>query len=115
MARKMTARPRPWLIAEFTIFPVGVGTSVGDYVRKAHAAMKLVRGVALQPTPMSTIIEAGSLEKILEVVRKAHRALLKAGAQRIYLVLKLDDRRDKPHTGKYKIARLTGEKEPPES
>lgn len=107
MAKKQTARPKPKLIAEFTIFPVGVGTSVGDYVRRAYSAIQRVKGIEIEPTPMSTIIEAGSLEKIQEVVQKAHSALLKAGAQRIYMVLKVDDRRDKPHSGKHKIARMT--------
>ena len=107
MARKQSVPPRPNLIAEFTIFPVGASTSVGDYVRKAHSAMKLVKGVEMQPTPMATIIEAGSLAKIFGVVRQAHNSLLKAGCQRIYMVLKVDDRRDKPHSGKYKVARIT--------
>lgn len=100
----------PHLIASLSIFPIGVGTSLGDYVRKAHAAIKQVEGVQIEPTAMSTILEADSLQKIWEAVQAAHAALLEAGAQRIHIALTVDDRRDRPHTGKYKIARMTGAK-----
>ncbi len=98
----------PNLIASLAIFPVGVGTSLGEYVGKAHSAIKEIEGIDLEPTAMSTIIEGRTLDKIWEAVQAAHNALLEAGAQRIYMVLTLDDRRDQPHTGKYKVARMTG-------
>ena len=97
-----------WLIASLSIFPVGVGTSLGDYVRKAHAAIRGVEGVKVEATPMATIIEGESLEKIWEAVRAAHSALLEAKAPRIYMALTIDDRRDRPHAGNYKVERMTG-------
>ena len=98
----------PTLIASLSIFPVGVGTSLGDYVGKAFSALKQVDGIEVEPTPMSTIIEAGSLDKIWEAVQQAHKAIVDAGAQRIYMVLTLDDRRDKLRVAKDKVARITG-------
>ncbi len=96
------------LVADFTIFPEGIGASVGDYVRKAYLAMKQVEGVELQPGPMSTVLEADSLDKILEVVTRGHQALLEAGVPRIYMILRVDDRRDKPQTAAHKLERIAG-------
>ena len=101
-------RKTPTLIASLSIFPLGVGTSVGDFVSKAYSALKQVNGIAIEPTAMSTIIEANSLDKIWETVRRTHQAMLDAGAQRIYMVLTLDDRRDKPRTAKDKVTKMTG-------
>lgn len=96
------------LIASLSIFPVGVGTSLGDYVRKAHSAIKDVEGIEVEATPMATIIEGPSLEKVLEAVKAAHSAMLEAKAPRIHIALSVDDRRDRPHSRKYKVERMTG-------
>jgi uncharacterized protein YqgV (UPF0045/DUF77 family) len=44
---------------------------------------------------MSTTLETATLEQLFAAVQIAHDAQLKLGAQRIYLVLNIDDRRDK--------------------
>lgn len=98
------------VIASLTMFPIGVGTSLGDYVRKAHAAIKSVPGVEVTPTPMSTIVEADSLDRVFQAIEAGRAALLEMGAQRIHIALTVDDRHDSPHTGAYKVARMTGEK-----
>ncbi len=111
MTTSNKSQTEPRLIASLSIFPIGVGTSLGGYVSKAHDAILQVPGIETTPTAMSTIVEGESLEKIWEAVKAAHSALLGAGAQRIYMVLTLDDRRDKPHSARYRVARMTGEKE----
>ncbi len=103
-------KSQPNIIGEFTIFPIGVGTSVGKYVNKAYIAMQQVKGIKLQPTAMSTIIEAPTLDKIWEVIQSAHKTLLDAKSKRIYFVLKIDDRRDKPHSSSHKVAKMVNEK-----
>ena len=100
------APKRPRLIASFSIFPLGVGTSVGDYTRKSFLALSEMKGVKVYPNAMSTVMEAGSMEKLLEAIKAAHKAMLDTGAQRIYMVLTVDDRRDRPHTAGYKLERL---------
>ena len=70
--------------------------------------MKTVRNVKLVPTAMSTIIEADNLDDVLLVLRKAHAALLKMGAKRISIVLRIDHRLDKLETIKYKVDRIRG-------
>ena len=96
------------VIADVTIFPVGVGPSVGDYVRAAFKAMRTVKGLKLRPNAMSTVVEADGLPDVLLATRRAHRTLLKMGAQRIYMMLRIDHRLDKPETARYKLNRIEG-------
>ncbi len=102
------ANKKPKVIADITIFPTGVGTSVGDYVRAAFKSMKSVKGVKLQPNAMSTVIEADSLRAVFLAADRAHKAVLKMGAKRVYIVLRIDHRLDKPETASYKLDRIKG-------
>jgi len=83
------------VIAEFSIHPIGEGTSVSKYVRVALAELKKARGLRLQVTPMATVIEAEKLSDILTAVEAAHESLFKRGAMRVDFTLRVDDRRDK--------------------
>jgi len=83
------------VIAEFSIHPIGAGTSVGVYVRTALEELKRARGLRLQVTPMATVIEAEKLSDILDAVGAAHESLFRQGAKRVDFTLRVDDRRDK--------------------
>ncbi len=102
------ANKKQAIIADLTIFPVGEGTSVGDYVKKAFEAMTRVKGVKIQPTAMSTIIEADDLGKVILTLETAHDAILSMGAKRVYIALRVDHRLDNPHDAEYKVSRMTG-------
>ncbi len=102
------ATKKQTIIADLTIFPVGEGTSVGDYVRTAFEAMKEVKGVKIQPTAMSTIIEADDLTQVISTLERAHDAILRMGAKRVYIALRVDHRLDDPHDARYKVDRMTG-------
>jgi uncharacterized protein (TIGR00106 family) len=91
-----------------TIFPVGEGTSVGDFVKKAFEAMTEVKGVKIQPTAMSTIIETDDLGKVITTLERAHDAILNMGAKCVYIALRVDHRLDSPHDAEYKVGRMTG-------
>jgi len=92
------------VIADFSITPIGHGeTSIGRYVAAGIAAMKQVKGLKYEITPMRTIMEADSLETILEAVKVAHEALIAKGMMRVESTLRIDDRRDKPRTMKGKV------------
>jgi uncharacterized protein (TIGR00106 family) len=92
------------VIADFSIVPIGHGeTSVGRYVAAAISAMNKVRGLKCEITPMGTVMEADSLEPILEAVKAAHEALFAKGILRVESILRVDDRRDKPRTMKDKV------------
>jgi uncharacterized protein (TIGR00106 family) len=92
------------VMAEFSIAPLGHReTSIGRYVAAAIAAMKEVKGLECQITPMGTVMEADNLETILEAVKVAHEALIAKGILRVESTLRIDDRRDKPRTMKDKV------------
>ena len=83
------------VIAEFSIHPIGEGTSVSRYVRAAPAELRRARGLRLQVTPMATVMESASLSDILAAVEAAHEAVFSQGAKRVDFTLRADDRRAK--------------------
>lgn len=92
------------VIADFSIMPLGQGeTGIGRYVAAAIAAVSGVKGLKYEITPMGTIMEADSLETILEAVKVAHEALTAKGVLRVESILRIDDRRDKPRTMEDKV------------
>jgi uncharacterized protein (TIGR00106 family) len=83
------------VIAEFSIHPIGQGTSVSRYVRAALAQLRKDSGIRLVVTPMGTVMEARSLHDLLAAVEHAHESVFKEGASRVSFTLRVDDRRDK--------------------
>lgn len=91
------------IIAEFSITPIGTGsTSVSKYVKAAHTELKKL-GIHFEAGAMSTTLEARTLDEIFLSVKKAEEAMIKQGAKRLAIYLKVDDRRDKEATIKSKI------------
>ena len=90
------------IIAELTLTPLGVGTSVSKYVKKAIEVIKN-SGLKYKPTPMSTVIEVKTLEEIFNVVKEAEEAMLKSGAKRVIIDIKIDHRIDKDATMNSKL------------
>ncbi len=83
------------MIAEFSIHPIGIGTSVGRYVKAAVKAMSEIPGLTLDISPMSSLLEAESIGTILRAVEVSHRVLRSMGAKRISSTLRIDQRLDK--------------------
>jgi uncharacterized protein (TIGR00106 family) len=90
-------------VAEFSIHPIGAGTSVSRYVKRAIRAISKIEGLDYEVTPMSTILEARDVATILKAVEASHSALRLMGAKRISSTLRIDERLDKPRTMKDKI------------
>lgn len=82
------------IVADFSIVPMGSGTSAARYVKAVHDLLKDA-GVKFVPGPMSTSLEAESFEQVFEVVEKANRRLEEMGVQRIVTTLRIDYRLDK--------------------
>ena len=95
------------VIAEFSIHPIGKGTSVGRYVRAAVAAISHSEGLRYQVNPMSTVLEAEKIETILRAVTAAHRAVRALGARRVSSFLRIDDRQDKQRNMQDKVRVVT--------
>ncbi|MBO3769084.1 MAG: MTH1187 family thiamine-binding protein [Thermoproteota archaeon] len=81
------------VIVEFSIIPMGEGTSVSKII--AHAVKELENmNVKHELTPMCTVFEADNVEEALRIVRAAHEAVFKQGVKRAITLVKIDDRRD---------------------
>lgn len=90
------------IIAALSIFPVGEGTSLSKYVKESLKALDGT-GLKHEPGAMATIIEANNIDELFSAVKKAHEAQVKMGAKRVYMVLTVDDRKDKEATIKSKM------------
>ena len=80
-----------------TIAPLGTGTpSLSRYVAGVERILQR-SGLVHQLTAMGTLIE-GDLDQILAAVRRMHEHPFTQGALRVSTSLRIDDRRDKPHS-----------------
>ena len=76
------------VLLEFAMFPTDKGISVSKYVSKIVAMIR-ESGYPYQLTPMGTIVETGTVEEVLEVIRQSHN-ILEPDSDRIYSTIKLD-------------------------
>jgi uncharacterized protein (TIGR00106 family) len=90
--------------AEISIYPVGTDTtSLSFYIAKAVDAIKDLKSVRCQITPMGTILESDTPEYIFEAAEMMMEAVHRLGVQRVEVILKIDSRRDKNQTMQDKI------------
>lgn len=87
---------------EISVVPLGTGkTSTSEYIAECiRKAQEL--GVVYELTAMGTNLE-GDLETLFQVARVMHEAPFAKGVQRVYTVIKIDDRRDQPSTLQSKV------------
>ena len=85
------------IIAELSIFPTSEGASVSRFVKEAIRVIE-ASGLRSETGGMSTAIEAPDLGTLFRVIEEAHRAILKLGAKRIHIDLRVDHRLDKEAT-----------------
>ena len=77
------------VVAEFSVTPV-VGGNLRPYV---DAAIDVVKrsGLNYEVDAMSTTLE-GELDQVLDVIKRAHRAVMGVGAGRVLTEIRIDDR-----------------------
>jgi len=92
------------VIAEFSIHPVGEGTSLSGFVKTAVAELRARKGLRVSVTPMGSVIEADRLSDVLSAVEACNERLFREGAKRVILTLRVDDRRDKRRAMEDKVA-----------
>ncbi|MGQ9582733.1 MAG: MTH1187 family thiamine-binding protein [Thermoplasmatota archaeon] len=85
------------IVADVSVVPIGEGTSVGRFVRRAVEALE-ASGLRVMRGPMSTSVEARTLDELFAAVRMAHEAVVGAGARRVLTTIKIDERLDREHT-----------------
>ncbi len=80
---------------EISIVPLGTGsTSLSRYVAQVISRLDGA-GLAYELTDMGTIIQ-GDAARLMELAAELHEIPFAHGVKRVYTVIKLDDRRDKP-------------------
>lgn len=83
------------IIAELKVIPLKTsGSGLSEYVSRAVEEIHK-SGLNYQVNPTGTSIEASDIDELLEVTKKAHKAVLDAGASRVLTMLNLDERTDK--------------------
>ncbi|HHV55334.1 MAG TPA: MTH1187 family thiamine-binding protein [Firmicutes bacterium] len=91
------------VIAAVSIVPIGTGeTSVSRYVAAAQAVLARHPEIKHRLDPMFTNLE-GELGQIFAVIQEMEEAVVAAGARRLSVVIKIDDRRDGGHDMEGKI------------
>jgi uncharacterized protein (TIGR00106 family) len=82
--------------AEVSIIGLGrQSASASEYIAEMQRRLQRQDKVRFKLNAMGTELE-GKLEDILEVVRELHNVPFEAGLPRVYTVLKIDERMDKP-------------------
>ncbi len=81
-------------LMEISVVPLGTGsTSLSQYVAEIKSFLEK-EGIPHVLTDMGTIIE-GDPDELFRLARVLHEMPFKAGAKRVYTLIRLDDRRDK--------------------
>lgn len=82
--------------ADLTVLALGrQGASASEYIAEIQRRLRNQQRVKFQMHAMGTSLE-GSAEDILAVVGELHAVPFDQGVPRVYTVLKLDERRDRP-------------------
>ena len=82
--------------ADLTVIALGrADASASEYIAEIQRRLRAQDRVRFQMHAMGTSLE-GSTEDILAVVGELHAVPFDQGAPRVYTVLKLDERRDRP-------------------
>jgi len=95
------------MIIELSVIPIGVGTSLSEYVAEVMRVIES-SGLRYESHSMGTNIECG-WDDITPLVRRCHEALRAMGVERISTSVRISERTDKPYTIEGKMKSL-GEK-----
>ena len=94
------------MIAQLSVYPIGEGTSLSRFVRKGVEIIQQ-SGYTHEVGGMGTTIEVPDLDALFELVKQVHAAHIAEGAGRVFIDLKIDDRRDKMATIESKKSAVT--------
>lgn len=91
-------------VVELTVCPLGTGTtSASKYVAGAQKVLADQDKVKYMLNPMGTVTE-GNIDEIFALVRKIQEDVFDKGVDRVYSIIKVDDRRDKVASMEQKLA-----------
>ena len=82
--------------ADLTVLALGrQALSASEYIAEIQRRLRKQQRVRFQMHAMGTSLE-GTTEDILAIVGELHAVPFDQGVQRVYTILKLDERRDRP-------------------
>ncbi len=84
------------VIADFTIIPLGVGTSLSSYVARVEQLLTDL-GITHQLHANGTNLE-GEWEDVMAAIKACHEKLHRMGAPRVHTLLKVGTRTDRCQT-----------------
>ena len=89
------------MLAEFSIIPIGSGSSIGDQLA---IALRVVdeSGMPYKVNPMGTVVE-GEWDDIINLVKRCHDEIMKK-EERVLISISIDDRKGKPNRIEEKVA-----------
>jgi len=97
---------------EISIVPLGTSSaSVSSHVKKILKTLKDKPDIEYRLTPMGTVIDAESVEKLLQIASAMHRKAMDE-AVRVNTFIKIDDRSDKKLSMDGKIRSVCGNEKP---
>ena len=83
--------------ADLTVLALGrQGARASEYIAEIQRRLRAQKRVRFRMHAMGTSLE-GSTDDILTVVGELHAVPFEGGVPRVYTVLKLDERRDRPN------------------
>ena len=82
------------IVADFSMVPMGSGTSAAKYIRAVYDLLK-ESNFKFLPGPMSTSVETKSFEELFDLIEKANQRLKEMGVQRMITSINIDYRLDK--------------------
>ncbi len=83
------------VVADISMIPIGEDVSVSKYVKVAINELRKT-GLKVEIGAMSTTLEAENITDIFKAVERAREAVFSVGVKRLYIILRVDERRDKP-------------------
>ena len=86
------------LLAEFSIWPMDKGESVGEYVARCLDVIDR-SGLPYKLGPLGTAVE-GEIDEVLALIKRCHEVLL-TDSNRVVCTVKMDYR--KGHTGRLQM------------
>ncbi len=86
-------------LMEISVVPVGTGgPSVSEFVARVLDTLKEERDISYELTPMGTVVQADSVDRLFEIAKDMHESLFESEIKRVVTDIRIDERRDKEMT-----------------
>jgi len=81
------------MLVEFSILPIGSGSSIGDQIAEVLRIV-VASSLPYKINPMGTVVE-GEWDEIMKLIKKCHKKVM-SSEDRVVTTISIDDRKGKP-------------------